>query len=86
MSLGPWEIGLIVILVLIIFGAGKLPQIGDMIGKTIRNIRRATSDPLGDEEKMKTIDVDNKRQEDMSIDDLEREISRRKGMISSDSK
>ena len=48
MSLGPWEIGLVVILVLIVFGAGKLPQIGDMIGKTIRNIRKATSDPLED--------------------------------------
>jgi sec-independent protein translocase protein TatA len=60
MSLGPWEIGLIVILVLIVFGAGKLPQIGDMIGKTIRNIRKATSDPLGEEDKRQGEDSDRK--------------------------
>lgn len=41
MNFGPWELGLVVLLVLIVFGAGKLPQIGDAIGKTIKNIRNA---------------------------------------------
>jgi len=40
--LGPWEIGLILIIVLIIFGVGKLPQIGGVIGKSIREFRKAS--------------------------------------------
>ena len=40
---GPWEIGLILIIILIVFGAGKLPQIGGAIGKGIRAFRKAQS-------------------------------------------
>jgi len=40
--LGPWEIGLILVIVLIVFGAGKLPQIGNAIGKGIREFRGAS--------------------------------------------
>ena len=38
--LGPWEIGLILAIVLIVFGVGKLPQIGGAIGKTMREFKR----------------------------------------------
>jgi sec-independent protein translocase protein TatA len=41
MRLGPMEIGLIVLVVLIIFGAGKLPQVGSAIGKGIREFRQS---------------------------------------------
>ena len=41
MRMGPWEIGLILLIVLIIFGVGKLPQIGGAVGKTIRQFRKA---------------------------------------------
>ena len=34
--IGPWEIGLILMIILIIFGVGKLPQVGGAIGKGIR--------------------------------------------------
>lgn len=34
--LGPLEIGLIVLLVLIVFGVGRLPQVGGALGKGIR--------------------------------------------------
>ena len=34
--IGPWEIILILVVVLIIFGAGKLPQVGSALGKGIR--------------------------------------------------
>lgn len=39
--LGPWEIGLILIIVLLVFGVGKLPQIGGAIGKTVREFRKS---------------------------------------------
>jgi len=41
--LGVWEIGLIVLIILIIFGAGKLPQVGREIGKGIGALRRGIS-------------------------------------------
>ena len=40
---GPLEIGLIVFIVLILFGAGKLPQVGSAMGKGIRAFRRGQS-------------------------------------------
>jgi sec-independent protein translocase protein TatA len=39
--MGPWEIGLILLIVLIVFGVGKLPQIGGAVGKGIRQFRKA---------------------------------------------
>ena len=38
--MGPWEIGLIVVIILIVFGVGKLPQVGGAIGKGMRAFRR----------------------------------------------
>jgi len=40
---GPLEIGLIVFIVLVLFGAGKLPQVGASLGKGIRAFRRGQS-------------------------------------------
>ena len=37
---GPWEIALIVLIILIVFGVGKLPQVGEAIGKGFRAFRR----------------------------------------------
>jgi sec-independent protein translocase protein TatA len=48
--MGPWEIALIVVIILIIFGVGKLPQVGGAIGKGIRSFRKAQSGELDDEE------------------------------------
>ena len=40
-SFGWPEAVIILVIVLIIFGAGKLPQIGQAIGKSIREFRKA---------------------------------------------
>ena len=34
--LGPWEIGLILVIILIVFGVGRLPQVGGALGKALR--------------------------------------------------
>ncbi len=39
-GMGPLEIGLIVLVILIVFGVGKLPQVGGAIGKGLRAFRR----------------------------------------------
>ncbi len=41
MRLGPMEIGLIFLIILVIFGAGRLPQVGGAIGKGIREFRQS---------------------------------------------
>lgn len=38
--LGPWEIGFILLIILIVFGAGKLPQIGSAVGRMIGEFRK----------------------------------------------
>jgi sec-independent protein translocase protein TatA len=43
-GLGMPELIIILVIILIIFGAGKLPQIGDGMGKAIRNFKKATND------------------------------------------
>ena len=43
-GIGMPELIIILIIILIIFGAGKLPEIGSGIGKGIRNFRSATKD------------------------------------------
>jgi len=44
-GLGIWELILILGIVLVVFGANKLPEIGSGMGKAIRNFKRATSEP-----------------------------------------
>ncbi|MDD2283371.1 MAG: twin-arginine translocase TatA/TatE family subunit [Eubacteriales bacterium] len=43
-NLGTTELLLILALVLLIFGPSKLPQIGNAIGKGIRELRKASRD------------------------------------------
>jgi len=59
-GIGMPELLIILVIILIIFGAGKLPQIGEGIGKGIRNFKKATKDK--DEE----IDVTPKKNEEIS--------------------
>ena len=40
-GLGHWELLIILVLVMIIFGAGKLPQIGAGLGQSIRNFKKS---------------------------------------------
>jgi len=48
-KLGPLELILILAIIFIIFGAGKLPQIIGSIGKSIRSFREARSGELDEE-------------------------------------
>lgn len=46
--IGPLELVLILVIVLLIFGAGKLPEIGKALGKSIREFKKAQGE--GEEE------------------------------------
>jgi len=41
---GPMELILLLVIVLIIFGPGKLPDIGNAVGKGIREFRKASNE------------------------------------------
>lgn len=43
-NLGPWELIAILAVVLIIFGPGKLPDVGKSLGKTIKEFRNASKE------------------------------------------
>jgi sec-independent protein translocase protein TatA len=42
-GLGMGELLIILVIVLLVFGAGKLPQIGDALGKSIRNFKASAN-------------------------------------------
>jgi len=39
------ELLVILVIILVIFGAGKLPEIGGAIGRGIKNFKKATREP-----------------------------------------
>lgn len=43
-GLGTQELLIIMVLVMVIFGVGKLPQIGSSLGKGLRNFKQGVND------------------------------------------
>jgi len=59
-GLGTSELIIILILVLIIFGAGKLPQVGKSLGQGLRNFKDGMKDGEKGESDKNEIDTQNK--------------------------
>jgi len=55
------ELIIILVIVLVVFGAGRLPEIGSALGKSIKNFKRATD---GKEE----IEIKAKKEDDVKKD------------------
>src|SRR4051794_15436015 len=43
-NIGPFELLLVLVLALLVLGPGKLPEVGNALGRTIREFRKATTD------------------------------------------
>jgi len=50
--LGPWELGIILVIVIAIFGAGKLAGLGGALGKGVKDFRSAVKDGTKEGEEM----------------------------------
>ncbi len=64
MSLGPWEIVIIMVVVLLIFGGKKIPELARGLGQGLREFKNATRE-ISDEvnkaaDEVKKIDKDQK--------------------------
>lgn len=59
---GVWELLIILVIVLVIFGAKKLPEIGDGVGRAISNFKKASNEP-------EEIDVTPKKDEEKKKED-----------------
>ena len=44
-GLGVTELAIILVIVVVLFGAKKLPEIGKGVGEAIRNFKKSTSEP-----------------------------------------
>ena len=60
MRLGVWEIALVLVLVLVLFGGGKLAGVGKALGKSIREFK---SEMKQDEAEQAASDGDNGKSE-----------------------
>lgn len=45
LGLGPTELIIVLVIVLVVFGAGKLPEVGSALGRGIREFRSAQNEP-----------------------------------------
>ena len=59
-GIGMPELIIILVIILIIFGAGKLPEIGSGIGKAIKNFKSAAEEDEKDKKGPQKIEEDKK--------------------------
>lgn len=57
MGLGPSEILLLVLIVVLVFGASRLPKIGSGLGQALRNFRKSIKGDEEDEKKEEKDDL-----------------------------
>lgn len=53
---GPLELVLILVIVTMLFGVGKLPEVFGSVGRGIREFRKNSTDPV-EEEKVETVET-----------------------------
>ncbi len=58
MQLGPTELLIVSVIVIIIFGVGRLGDVGAALGKSIREFRRAAQDENEEAKGKETTDAD----------------------------
>jgi len=67
-GLGTQELLIILVLVMIIFGAGKLPQVGGALGKGLRNFKKGMNDSTEDVEEAEVTKIEENKDEEKKDD------------------
>ncbi|WP_091752039.1 MULTISPECIES: Sec-independent protein translocase subunit TatA/TatB [Propionispora] len=60
-NIGMTELILILVIALVVFGPGKLPEVGKALGKGIQEFRKATSGELTKEETKPEVKAEEKK-------------------------
>ena len=68
MSIGFWQIAVVVVLVVLLFGRGKISSLMGDVAKGIKSFKKGMKDPVQDQESS-TIESDSKSSEDISNED-----------------
>ncbi len=61
-GLGPWELVIVLFVVLIVFGPGRLPELGTGLGEGIRNFKKGFKDS-------KALDVSDKDKPSVEVEE-----------------
>jgi sec-independent protein translocase protein TatA len=69
--IGPWEIAIVLVLALLIFGPRKLPELGSSLGKSIRGFKRGMKD--GQDEEQSTVSETHEAAEPKATEPLKAE-------------
>ena len=72
-GLGPWELGIILVLVLIVFGAGKLPQVFETFGVAVKKFRDAQKE---DEIDVTPHELDDHGRADEAVTEVKKETEK----------
>jgi sec-independent protein translocase protein TatA len=62
-GLGTTELIIILVLVMIIFGAGKLPQVGGALGKGLRNFKDGVKEAGDEKDEQEPDKIDDNKEE-----------------------
>jgi len=68
MSIGFWQIAIVVVLVVLLFGRGKISSLMGDVAKGIKSFKKGMKDPTQDQENS-TIEADSKSSKDTSNED-----------------
>ena len=68
MSIGFWQIAIVVVLVVLLFGRGKISSLMGDVAKGIKSFKKGMKDPAQDQENSIT-ESDSKSSEDISNED-----------------
>ncbi|MDQ6961295.1 MAG: twin-arginine translocase TatA/TatE family subunit [Mariprofundaceae bacterium] len=64
-GLGALELTIILVLVLVVFGAGKLPQVGESLGKGLNKFKHAMDDKETPDTKPESTVIDAEKKKDV---------------------
>ncbi len=52
-GLGPWELIIVLVILVLLFGVGKLPELGSGLGEGIRNFKKSLNETDSDNDNSK---------------------------------